>query len=120
MKNSILEGILNYSLYRFSVNSSLDKAIQFRRIWKDYEANSKYSITFVEFAGITKDNVDCQDSRKRTKINIAAKDGHVSVVTDLIKFGANPNIIDKDKFSALGLAVRENHDTIAMWLLNWK
>ena len=63
-------------------------------------------------------NLDYQDSRKRTKINIAAKDGHFLVVSELLNFGANPNILDKDKFSALGLAVRENHEDIALCLLN--
>lgn len=40
------------------------------------------------------------------------------VVKELLNFGANPNILDKDRFSALGLAVRENNDEIAMLLLN--
>ena len=67
-----------------------------------------------------RNNVDLQDSRKRTKINIAAKDGHLLVVSELLNFGADPNILDKDKFSALGLAVRENHEEVAMWLLSSK
>ena len=90
---------------------------QFKNILKHYDSKGKEVVSFIEFIGATSSNVDYQDSRKRTKINIAAKDGHYLVVQELLKFGANPNILDKDKFTALGLAVRENHDRIALLLL---
>ena len=41
------------------------------------------------------------------------------VVKQLLEFGWSPNILDKDKFSALGLSIRENHDKITSYLLDW-
>lgn len=33
--------------------------------------------------------------------------------------GADPNILDKDKISAIGLAIRDNKDDVAMKLLEY-
>lgn len=96
-----------------------EKAIQFRYILKDFDSQGKETVSFIEFIKWSKDNIDCKDSRKRTKINIAAKEGHFLVVKQLLEFGADPNIYDKDKFAALGLAIREGNDDIASLLLDY-
>ena len=104
----------------FLVLIRIDKVTQLKQILKKYDIEGVDSVSFLEFIWVTESNVDYQDSRKRTKINIAAKDGHILVLQQLLDFGADPNILDKDRFTALGLAVREGHDDIALALLQDK
>ena len=94
-----------------------EKLAQFKYILREYDIAGKESISFLEFIKWNKDNINSKDSRQRTKINIAAKEGHYLVVKQLLEWGADPNIYDKDKFTALGLSVREGHDDISKLLL---
>ncbi|CAI2361387.1 unnamed protein product [Moneuplotes crassus] len=96
------------------------KAQLLRQILKSFDSQGKEIVNFIDFIGCNQDNIDYQDSRKRTKINIAAKEGHYLVVKELLKEGADPNVYDKDKFAALGLAIRESNDEIASLLLSSK
>ncbi|CAI2361336.1 unnamed protein product [Moneuplotes crassus] len=95
-----------------------EKAFQFKHILKEFDTQGKETVSFIEFIKCDKDNIDYKDSRKRTKINIAAKEGHYLVVQELLKHGADPNLYDKDKFAALGLAIREENDRISDLLLD--
>lgn len=91
---------------------------QLKQLLEKFDSLGIEAVTFMEFIWATSDNIDMQDSRKRTKINIAAKDNHLMVLKQLLEFGADPNVLDKDRFTALGLSVRENNDAIALELLN--
>ena len=39
-------------------------------------------------------------------------------VEELLEFGADPNVPDKDYFTALGIAIREKHLKVALALAN--
>ena len=64
-------------------------------------------ITFEEFVDLENQNIDYQDSRKRTKLGTAAKDGKLEIVKSLLWNKADPNIVDKDKYTALSMAIRD-------------
>ena len=62
-------------------------------------------ISFEDFIDINNLDIDHQDSRKRTKIGTASKDGKLEIVKSFLRHSANPNILDKDKYTALGMAI---------------
>lgn len=111
---------LSINLNKSESELKRERVIQFKQILKEFDLKGKESIEFIDFIRWNKDNIDIKDSRKRTKINIAAKEGHYLVVQELLNNGADPNLPDKDKFAALGLAIREGNDNIAMLLLEPK
>jgi len=62
-------------------------------------------------------NLDCKDDRGRTLFHNAVLRGESTIVKLLVEEGADPNILDKDKFSPLGLALREENYKAAYKLL---
>ena len=59
-----------------------------------------------------------QDNRKRTILHRAATSGHVGVVKGLLNISSiNPNQLEKDQWTPLGLALRDENDEIAKILL---
>lgn len=59
-----------------------------------------------------------QDNRKRTILHKAATTGHVGVVKGLLSIESiNPNQLEKDQCTPLGLALRDDKDEIAHILL---
>jgi Ca2+-binding EF-hand superfamily protein len=51
------------------IGGKKEKANQFKYILKEFDVQGKETVSFSEFIGATEENVDAQDSRKRTKIN---------------------------------------------------
>lgn len=64
-----------------------------------------------------KDWVNLTDGKKRTMLHYAASKGDLTIVKCLIHQGAEKNKIDQYKFNAYGLAMREEHFGVAMYLL---
>ena len=59
-----------------------------------------------------------QDNRKRTILHRAATSGHVGVVKGLLWIeNIDPNQLEKDQWTPLGLALRDENDEIAQILL---
>jgi ankyrin repeat protein len=59
-----------------------------------------------------------QDNRKRTILHRAAAAGHIGVVKGLLSIeSVNPNQLEKDQCTPLGLALRDDHEKIAHILI---
>lgn len=59
-----------------------------------------------------------QDNRKRTILHRAATAGHIGVVEGLLSIDSiNPNQLEKDQCTPLGLALRDDHEEIAHVLI---
>ena len=59
-----------------------------------------------------------QDNRKRTILHRAATAGHIGVVKGLLSIESiDPNQLEKDQWTALGLALRDDNEEIAHILL---
>lgn len=62
---------------------------------------------FLEYFSEEGFDIDFKDDRGRTLLHNAVQKNEPSIVELLVEEGADPNILDKDKYSPLGLALRE-------------
>ena len=63
-------------------------------------------------------NINFEDDKGRTQLHYTALKGDNSIVDLLIRNNININIIDREGFNALGLALKEEKTSVAYKLLN--
>lgn len=61
---------------------------------------------------------DARDSDDATPMMLAASEGHLEVVHKLIKYGADPNLVDRLGWSALHHAAANGHSVLVSYLMN--
>ena len=95
---------------------------------QQYQNGSLKGIDFIRFAErftalqngvklLGKDWVSIQDAKGRTMLHYAAQKGDLAVVQALIEQGANKAKVDQYSFNPYGMALREEHFSVAMYLL---
>ena len=65
-------------------------------------------------------NINAVNSRNETPLYLAAASGQLKAVRLLVRNGAEKSIIAKNKASALSIAIKNQHETVALALLDGK
>jgi len=65
-------------------------------------------------------NINAVNSRSETPLYLAAASGQLKAVNLLVRNGATTSIIAKNKTSALSIAIKNQHETVALALLGGK
>ena len=65
-------------------------------------------------------NINAVNSRNETPLYLAAASGQLKAVRLLVRNGAEKSIIAKNKVSALSIAIKNQHETVALALLDGK
>ena len=94
------------------------------------KANSQYqkiekknfSMTFIQFSRGFDENYDIDSEigeDKRTALHLAVQKNDVTMVNNLLKDGADPNLLDSYGYTPLELSLRENLTMIAKSILRF-
>jgi hypothetical protein len=107
-------------------SSSASIIARFKELWKMFEKYGTFTLNvFITYFSNDFDHTkgespdfNKQDNRRRTILHRAATDGHVGVVKGLISIeDINPNLLEKDQWTPLGLALRDEREEVAKILL---
>jgi ankyrin repeat protein len=59
-------------------------------------------------------SVDAQDDNGWTALNFAAQDGHLKIVEELLKRGANPNLVNSHGNGPLWVAIMKSREDLSL------
>ena len=99
---------------------------KFKELWKMFEDYGPITLSvFLRYFSTDANSkkgeepdFNKQDNRKRTILHRAATAGHIGVVKGLLSINSiDPNKLEKDQWTPLGLALRDDHEEIAHILI---